>query len=274
MSEPKWYYPTDINSALDLLNLNENLVHAGGTGILMRGFSGVGNIIDLQNLKLNHTICQNRNISLGAMASFSQTIKFIKTIDQKSLLIKSLSSAGTTPLRNRITLGGSLAFLPPWSDLIGPLIALNAKVEVKGLNQGTYSVQEFIRKPSILSKSLITEINFTQSDQCNYYYRATVTQVGFANFTLSVIGKQKRGTVQNLKIVVTGTKNRYQNLTGLEQDLIDKPVDFPYFETKVNSTQLDFSAKELGSSEYITHLAKYHLLTGLQQVFTEEKGDK
>ncbi|MGC9366721.1 MAG: FAD binding domain-containing protein [bacterium] len=274
MSEPKWYYPTDVDSALELLNLNEPLFHAGGTGILMRGFSGVSNIIDLQNLKLNYTICQNKNITLGAMTSFSQVIKFIKTINLNSLLIKSLSRAGTTPLRNRITLGGSLSFLPLWSDLIGPLIALNAKVEVKGLNQGVYPIQEFIRNPSIQNKSLITGINYPLSDYSNFYHRATLTQVGFANFTLSIIGKQKSRTVENLKIVITGTKNRYQKLTDLEQKLIDRPVDFNYFEKNVNSTQLDFSAKELGSSEYITRLAKYRLLNGLQQVFAEEKEDK
>ena len=57
------------------------------------------------------------------------------------MLAASLSQAASTPLRNRITLGGSLKDFPLWSNLYAPLIAIDAKVEIKGNKSGIYSVE-------------------------------------------------------------------------------------------------------------------------------------
>ena len=67
------------------------------------------------------------------------------------MLVKALKNTATTPLRNRITVGKRL-LSPLWSNLMGPLLALDAEVEVVGKLNGTHKYEDLLSKGRVSRK--------------------------------------------------------------------------------------------------------------------------
>ena len=105
-------------------------------------------------------------VELGACTTFADAAAYLESLDGECILAKALGSAASTPLRNRITMGGSTALFPVWSDLVGPLIALGAEVELTGTNPGLFPVARYVDEKEL-----------------NAYHRPAV-QDGFVDVTL------------------------------------------------------------------------------------------
>jgi len=74
--------------------------------------------------------------------------------------LKSLQNSADTPLRNRITIGGSIAFAPPWSDIIGALIVLDTKIILYRKNEGVSQLKNNLKNNKLKQDSLIAGIRF------------------------------------------------------------------------------------------------------------------
>ena len=139
----EWIYAESIEESLKYIEMGYT-IHSGGTGILMTRKKHRGFVYPMKVPEMKLMDCRER-IELGGMLSFNEVINFLSDCSPDHILVSSLSRAATTPLRNRITIGGSLAFAPVWSDLIGPLVCIDAKVRIEGKNKGIYSVEEFLK---------------------------------------------------------------------------------------------------------------------------------
>ncbi len=215
----EWFFPDDINSTIKLLK-KDNILHGGGTGILMGTLKNIKGIISLDRLDLNYIKEEKDNIVIGSTATFTDIINNLRKFDKNNILIKSLSKAASTPLRNRITIGGSIAFSPLWSDLLGPLITLDAKIKVLGENNGTYSILEFIRNPEIKKNSLIKEVYINTEFTDSRYFSFRRTSFDFSIFNISIVYKKKNKNIQDIKIALWGTRDKEKRMYELEDILI------------------------------------------------------
>lgn len=260
----EWYFPESINSTLKLLKKNL-IIHGGGTGILMAGTKNIKGLISIEGLNLNYVKKEKDKIIIGSMATFTDVIKNLQRFDKKNVLIKSLSKAGSTPLRNRITIGGSIAFMPLWSDLLGPLIALDAKVKILGENKGIYPIIEIIRKPNIKKNSLIKEITFNTQFKDSRYFAFKRTSFDFSIFSISTLFKKKNKNIEDIRIVLWGTKNKEKRLYEIEEILNEK--GFINEEELKKYFKPDFYPNIYFSKEYLEEISKVEFFRILKGIY-------
>ncbi len=111
---------------------NGDILLAGGQSIipaLLNGSRSARRIIDLRAIaQLQHIHCDDETISLGAMVSFDAILRS-EAVLRCPVLRKALSYVGTTTIRNRATVGGSLAWADPRAELPLVLMLLDATIE-------------------------------------------------------------------------------------------------------------------------------------------------
>ena len=112
MDEIQWYFPDSLDQVPELLSREGVVPHSGGTGILWGGMTRVRGLMDTSRLELKFVRDQDGSIVLGSALSYSEAAEALAKTD--NLLARSLYSAATAPLRNRISLGGSITMFPYW----------------------------------------------------------------------------------------------------------------------------------------------------------------
>jgi CO/xanthine dehydrogenase FAD-binding subunit len=264
MTDLEWYYPERMEEVPELISRDGVLLHAGGTGILRMNPRRVKGLVDLRRLSLDCFKIENGTLELGSMLTYAGAAEHLAGVRPGSILTRSLSLAASTPLRNRITIGGSVAHFPAWSDLVGPLIALEAEVGLAGAREGRYPITEYVRSADLRRGSIVTGVIIRDDGWLSRYYRASRTTFDYAAFNTTIIAKLEGGRVEDLRIVVVGTTERFTRLRDIEQILIGRPASEAKIRGLGEVAKLEFPARGLGSPEYLRHLAGVELERGLE----------
>jgi CO/xanthine dehydrogenase FAD-binding subunit len=267
MAAMKWFYPTSIEEAMQLLSQEEVFLHGGGTGLLRRGLQGINGLIDMSSLPFNTIKREDSTVIIGSQCTYAQASDALLQIDPENVLGKALALAASTPLRNRITIGGSLAFLPPWSDLLGPLVALDARIAVAWPQKRTFSLSEFISTFSQQNKCLITHIIVPAIKTLNFYYRETRVSFDYPSFTLTIILKISEGSIEKARIIFTGNKTRFYEAKEIEEKLLGLHINTITPEDYAQELpEIDFIDKQSGSAHYLNEISKVWLERGLRSL--------
>lgn len=276
MKEITWYFPSNLEEVPELLKKERVLVYGGGTALLRSNLARVEGLIDLKALPLNY--CREREgvIEIGAGCTYSQITEVLQKIDSHNILIRSLSGAASTPLRNRITLGGSIAFFPVWSDLMGPLLALEAEVALIGSSKGSFPLVEYLKKREIRNRSLITGISYKKRELNSYYFRQSRTHFDYSAFSISILVKKSASRsgsaslsasrIEEPAIVIVGCRNKFSRLSSLEESLKNCSPDEVQIKDITGSLEVEFAAKKNYSPDYLKHLAAVELERALKAV--------
>ena len=131
----KWYFPSSSQEAVKIVSEHKGTVfHAGGTGILRVRSSSTYGLVDLSGTGCSYIRQEHDRIIIGGTTPFSDIMAYnAEDHTPFRLLQHAVASAASTPLRHRITLGGSVADCPPWSDVLAPLIVGGAHVHLLSL---------------------------------------------------------------------------------------------------------------------------------------------
>ena len=160
MSTVQWFFPDTLEEALAYLGREGVAPHGGGTNLVKSGISSLKGVVDLSRLELDFMKIDKGVLEAGATLTFSGVADNLANLYPDCLLGKALGTSASTPLRNRITLGGSAALFPLWSDLIGPMSVLQGRVCVVGEIEGKYAFDTWRANGDILQGSLITSLLF------------------------------------------------------------------------------------------------------------------
>jgi CO/xanthine dehydrogenase FAD-binding subunit len=264
VDEIQWYFPDNLDQVPEILSREGVVPHGGGTGILWGGMTRVRGLMDTSRLDLKYVRNQDGSIVLGSALSYTEAAEALAKADH--LLARSLSSAATEPLRNRISLGGSISMFPYWSDLMGPLLALDAELSLVGTNSGTYPLSEYVQKRQLRQKSLITSIRWPDAPWRGAYYRHTRTLTDRPAFSITILVLRKSERIEEIRIVLVGCSGRYRRLTEIEQALEGvevpaEPADF--IDAAAAQLGIDFPARMGFSAEYLKTCASVELKRSL-----------
>ncbi len=257
MDSIRWYYPSTIDETVELLKLPGVVPHGGGTGIIRGRLDRYKGLISLDRLGLNSISKRNGRIEIGATATYQDVIDFCRSCCGETILSKSLSRAASTPLRNRITIGGSVAYFPIWSDLLGPLTALEAEVALVGENEGVYPVEEFVKNRSLKQRSLIKSLSFRPFDGFSYYYRAARTHFDYASFNITLLSSFEDGKFADFRLVLVGSRAKLQRFRELENEIKGKSgseIDVPALISMIYDS-VEFHNTRIGSGAYTKSVA-------------------
>jgi carbon-monoxide dehydrogenase medium subunit len=149
------------------------------------------------------------------------------------MLADAAASIGDPQVRNRGTLGGSLAHADPAADYPAAMLALDAEIHVKGPNgwravkaadffQGLFTVD-------LGPDEIIAGVQFAPVKSAAYaklYQRASHFAIVGVAAALKVAG----GVIQSARIGLTGASSHATRLTRVEEALAGKPASAASFE--------------------------------------------
>jgi CO/xanthine dehydrogenase FAD-binding subunit len=252
-----WYFPEKISEAYKLIKKDGVILHAGGTRILKTNQPNLKGLVDIGNLKLNKIEKHDNKLSIGSAVTFAEVVDYCNEHNILPGLKQSLSEAASTPLRNRITIGGSLKDFPLWSSLYAPLIALDAKIEIVTLKSKVVPVEDYIKKNVIRSKHIIKSIILPIDNEVKCLTkRFNLIRFEYPLFNISASVKMKEGVVEDSRIVITGVKGRYHRFKLAEKVLAGKPLSEQNIEKSAHHFIPKFHSDFRYSAEYKEHTAK------------------
>jgi CO/xanthine dehydrogenase FAD-binding subunit len=273
VADVEWYFPNELADVPDILSREGVIPHSGGTGILWGNMTRIRGLMDVSHLDLKSFRKKDDEIVLGAALSYSEAAEALVKPDHP--LVQSLKSAATEPLRNRISLGGSISMFPYWSDLMGPLLALDARLSLVGGAKGECSLTDYIEIRKLRQNTLITSIHWSDTPwQCSYY-RHTRTPTDRPAFSLTVLLQKTSKRVETARLVVVGCKGRYRKLTEVEQILqgAELPQDpSSLLDKATERLELEIPARMGFSAEYLKACVIIELRRALEAALESNTG--
>jgi len=214
----EYHRPTELSEALKLLSeLKEGYkIIAGGTDLVpaaRRGAmpsSGGTHIVDISLIRdLNHIIKDNDMIRIGASTRLSEIGVSTVIKEHAPILADAVSQIGSLQIRNQGTIGGNLCNASPAADASPPLLALDANVNVRGIDkQRLVPLKEFFTGPgeTILAPGeILAEIQIPITEPIA---GSCFIKLGRRNaFTLSIVSvatlvKMKDGIFDDVRIAL------------------------------------------------------------------------
>ncbi len=260
MNMVQWYFPETIEEAVLLLGRERTVPHGGGTSLAKSGIHSYSGVVDLSRVPLNYLKTDRGVLEIGANQTFASAADNLSNLYPGCILAAALGSAASTPLRNRITVGGSASLFPLWSDLIGPMAVLEGKICTEGKNGGTYDLPTWLADRSLQKGTLVTSLLFPDvSDWTSLYYREVRVGFDYPAFTVSLIARKNESKIERIRIAVSGGLDRVVRLTELEESLNGADISTVLSLDIRRMSSVPFGRKPAGSPEYLSEIAAVHV---------------
>jgi len=274
----EYYAPRSIDDAVKFLAAHRDDVKvlSGGQSLLplmkMR-LAKPGFVVDIGRIPGLDTItAEGDHLIIGALVTHAQ-IETSELLQKKCpLLPQTATTIADVQVRNRGTLGGSIAHADPAGDWPAAIIALDAEIKVTGPNGERWEkCDEFFLGllMSVLEPDeLVTAIKVpvTGNDK-TAYTKAAPRSSGFAVVGVAVrIGLDASGNCSRAAIGITGVTDKAYRPQRVEQMLTGKKLDTTTIEGAATEATRNIEVIEdiNGSAEYRTHLTEVFLARAIQ----------
>ena len=224
----------DYHRASSLDDALKAVAAAGGTGKFVAGghslvplmklrLSEPGTLIDIARIpELAGIREKDGQIEIGATTVHHAVATAKLLQDRCPIVSEAAATIGDTQVRNRGTLGGSLAHADPSADMPAVMVALDAEIQLRSA-RGQRSVKataffQDLFTVDLQSGELITGVRFAPVKSAAYvklYQKAS----HYAIVGIAAVLDVKGGKIQSARIGLTGATTHAVRLTKLEQAL-------------------------------------------------------
>jgi carbon-monoxide dehydrogenase medium subunit len=193
-------------------------------------------------------------IEIGACTTHHAVAASPLVIETCPMLSDAAGSIGDPQVRNRGTIGGSLAHGDPSADYPAAMLALDAAIQVQGPNgQRTVPASQFFQgvfTVDLAPDELITGVRFTPVRSAGYA-RLRQRASHFAIVGVAAVLDVAGGTIRGARVGVTGAGPSATRLGAVEQALAGKPANATTVAEAAALATLDEVNSDLhGSEEY------------------------
>ena len=171
-----------VGHAIELLATEDARLLAGGQSLIatlnMR-LSEPALLVDINGIGgLDRITLQNAHVEIGALVRYAQAERSAEIARAAPLIAMALPHIGHPAIRNRGTLGGSLAFADPAAELPACMLALGGEIDIAGpTGQRTVKADDFFAglfETALGAQDVLTAIRVPAA--------TADTRVGFAEF--------------------------------------------------------------------------------------------
>ena len=230
-----------IEEALNYLDKFSKVhILAGGTDLLVNlykesprlpDFDYLLDISNIPELKIINSI--NNFIEIGPLVTHSRLINEPLIKNNFPVLMEAAYTIGSTQIRNRGTIGGNIVNASPAADLLPPLIALRAEVELTSRKgKRVLPLEEFLAAPyktKIKANELLTKIKIPLLGD---HYYTDFQKIGrrkalsIARLSIALVVKIDQGGIFQDARVVPGSATPYpQSLSKVEKAIEGKSIN-------------------------------------------------
>jgi carbon-monoxide dehydrogenase medium subunit len=159
-------------------------------------------LVDINGVSgLDGIASRNGQIELGALVRHAQAERSAELARQAPLIALALPHIGHPAIRNRGTIGGSLAFADPAAELPACVLALDGELDIVGpQGQRTIKADDFFKRlfeTALTPRDVLTAIRVPAAD--------AETRVGFAEFArrhgdYALVGLAAGGRVEGKRL--------------------------------------------------------------------------
>lgn len=256
--------PTTVQEALDLLSQNpEAKVLAGGHSLLplLRiRLASPPMLVDIGKIAELRGIQADGGVTIGAMTTYREIETSAELAQTLPVLVESVHHIGDPAVRNRGTIGGSIAHADPAADLPAVVLALGAEMQVVGPS-GTRRIaaDDFfvdMLQSAVEPGELLTEIRIPAmpAQMGAAYEKFKHPASGYAIVGVAVMVHGAPGAISECRIAVTGAGPKVQRARAAE-DALKGGADATAAAERA-SDGLDFIGDISASEEYRAHLTR------------------
>jgi len=274
--------PRSLKGATDALAKygDEAKLLAGGHSLLPMmklRLAQPGVLIDLKRLaKLRRIRQENGHVHMGALATHHQ-VEASRVIKSKcSLLAKTAATIGDTQVRNRGTIGGSIAHADPAADIPAAVLALGGDVLLtESGGERWVSLEDFFLGPlttALEPTEILTALRIPASipHTGNAYQKVKQPASGFAIVGVAVRLVVQENVCSDIGIGVTGLGGTPFRARTVEDELRGKTLSADLIESA--SAQVTGGVDALddihASAEFRSHLARLHTGRAIRDALT------
>jgi aerobic carbon-monoxide dehydrogenase medium subunit len=268
----EYHCPATLREAVSLLSSlgDDAKLLSGGQSLvpLMKlRLSKPLHVIDLGGISVLDFIREDGDrIAIGALTTHTEIEESALLQRKCPLLPQTAATIADVQVRNRGTLGGSLAHADPTGDLPPAILALDAEIKVVGpKGERRIKAEDFfvtMLTTAIEPAEIVTEIRVpVQEQHKTAYLKAAQRASGFAVVGVAVSLKLSRdGSCQDIAIGVTGVTHKAYRAAGVEGKLRGQKPDIKLIEAAAAIVVDGIEVNEdiNGSAEYRSHLARVY----------------
>ncbi len=177
----------------------------------------IGGIAELQGIS-----CDGKEVSIGAGTTHSELASSDLLAAYAPIVADTAAAIGDPQVRNRGTIGGSLAHADPGADLPAVLVALDAQIDLQGPSgQRTVAAEDFfqdILTVDLGEDEIIVRVRFNGCRSAAYAkleQRASRFALVGVAAALDIDG----GVCRSARVAVTGASSHAQRLAAVEDAL-------------------------------------------------------
>ena len=179
---------------------------------------------------LSGVTAEGGRVTIGALTTHAELEASAALRERAPVVAEAASEIGDQQVRNRGTLGGSLAHADPASDLPAVAVALGAAIEVSGgAGERTVAAEDFFRglfEVGLGEDELITAVSFEESAAAHAAYAKLRHPAShFAIVGVAASLAIEGGTCASARVAVTGASTHAQRLGAVEQALAGSALD-------------------------------------------------
>jgi carbon-monoxide dehydrogenase medium subunit len=267
-SQFEYHKPSSVQEAVALLSSNPDAkALAGGHSLIPAmklRLAAPAAIVDLGKISGLNRISVSGGATIGAMTTYRQLLDSAELKGPFPIIAETANVVGDPHVRNRGTLGGSLAHSDPAADFTAVMLALGASVTVTGKGgERTIPVDDLfvdLFTTSLEADEIITSISIPadSAGAGQAYEKHAHPASGYAVVGVAAVLKVSGGNIQSARIAVTGAPSKATRASGTEQALIGKAAnaDTIAAAAALAADGLDLNGDTYASAEYRGHLVK------------------
>ena len=274
----EYYAPRSLSDAVKYLSEHKDDVKilSGGQSLLplmkMR-LSKPGYILDVGRIPdLDRIVEEDNSLIVGALVTHSEIEDSDLLKRRCPLLPQTATTIADVQVRNRGTIGGSIAHADPAGDWPPAIIALDAEIKVVGprgerwvkCNDFFLGLLMSVLEPDEMVTTI--RVPATGNDK-TAYLKAAPRSSGFAVVGVAVrIALDTSGVCSRIALGITGVADKAYRAERVEQMLTGKKLDSRLIEDAAGEStrNIDVIDDINGSSEYRAHLTHVYVARAIQ----------
>ncbi len=273
-----YYSPRSLSDAVKFLSEHKDDVKilSGGQSLLplmkMR-LAKPGYVLDIGRIPNLDTMVEDRDhLMIGGLVTYAQMESSDLLKRRCPLLPQTATTVADVQVRNRGTIGGSIAHADPAGDMPATILALDAEIKAVGPNGERWiKAGDFflgLLMSALEPDEIVTAVKVpvTGSDK-TAYAKAAPRSSGFAVVGVSVrMAVDASGVCSRIALGITGVTDKAYRADRAEKMLTGKKLESQLIEAAAleSTRNIDVIEDINGSSEYRAHLTHVYVTRTIQ----------
>ncbi|HLX73581.1 MAG TPA: xanthine dehydrogenase family protein subunit M [Terriglobales bacterium] len=273
--------PKTLNEALSLLASHEDAkLLAGGHSLLPAMKLRLANpplLIDLGRIGgLDYIRDAGDTISIGALTTHGTVASSQLLLASSPLLAQAAGNIGDIQVRNRGTIGGSLAQAHPSADYPAAVLALDARIVTASQSgERVIPAREFFTgmfTSALRPDEIITEIRVPKTTGAGTVYKKFAHPAsGYAVVGVAVVVRGSNAKIDEVAVGITGVGEIAYRATAVEAALRGKPASALAEAARYAADKVEALGDNYASAEYRRHLAQVYTRRALQEALAAKR---